>query len=105
MIDVNEWLAFTTTCISNRNKTLDAIIKQKKKNLELFSVGIEEIEEMEEGSTEIERQRSKDDALKQAKYAPGRPPGRPVEKVGRSLGRPVCTTCTGLARSIARSTD
>ena len=56
-------------------------------------IGREEIEEMEEGSTEIGRQRSKDGALKQARYAPGRPPGRPV-----------CTTCTGLAQStVARS--
>ena len=37
------------------------------------SVGREEIEEMEEGCTETGRQRSKDGALKQAKYAPGRP--------------------------------
>ena len=49
-------------------------------------------EEMQEGNTEIGRQRSKDGALKQAKYAPGRPPGRPA-----------CTACTGLARSTARS--
>jgi len=36
VIDMNEWLAFTRTCFSNRNKTLGAIFKQKKKILELF---------------------------------------------------------------------
>lgn len=35
-VDINEWLAFTRTCFSNRNKTLGAIFKQKKKILELF---------------------------------------------------------------------
>ena len=65
------------------------------------TVGREEIEEMEEDSTKIGRQRSKDGALKQAKYAPGRPPGRPVEKAGR----PACTTCTGSSQLTARSTD
>lgn len=36
VVDINEWLAFTRTCFSNRNKTLGAIFKQKKKILELF---------------------------------------------------------------------
>ncbi|ONK76457.1 uncharacterized protein A4U43_C03F28090 [Asparagus officinalis] len=34
-IDMNEWLAFTRTCFSKRNKTLGAIFRQKKKILEL----------------------------------------------------------------------
>ena len=73
-------------------------------------VGREEIEEMEKGSTEIGRQRSMTAHCSRPGYAPGRPPGRSVEKVGRPPGRPVektgrppsrpvCTTCTGLARS------
>jgi len=59
----------------------------------------EEIEEMEEGSTRDRKIKEQDDALKQAKLAPGQPHGRLMEKAGRPPGRPVCTTCTGLARS------
>ena len=55
-------------------------------------VGRVEIEEIETDSTEIENQRSKNNALKQAGIAPGRPHGRLVEKASR----PVCTTCTGV---------
>ena len=54
---------------------------------------------MEEGSTEIRRQRSKDGALSRPGYALGQLPGRPVEKAGGSPGRVVGTTCTGLAQS------
>ena len=62
------------------------------------------IDEIEADSTKIENQRSKNNALKQARIAPGRPHGRPVEKAGRPHGRPVCTTCTGIVRStIAKS--
>lgn len=35
-VDMNEWLSFTRTCFSKRNKTLGAIFKQKKKILALF---------------------------------------------------------------------
>ena len=45
---------------------------------------------MEEGSTEIGRQRSEKRCKEQASCAPGRPPGRPVEEAGRP-GRPACT--------------
>ncbi|KAJ0974157.1 hypothetical protein J5N97_016122 [Dioscorea zingiberensis] len=34
-VDLEEWLAFTRTCFSKRNKTLGAIFKQKKKVAEL----------------------------------------------------------------------
>lgn len=38
--DVNlyEWLAFTRTCFSKKNKTLGATLKQKKKVMELFKI-------------------------------------------------------------------
>ena len=48
-----------------------------------FSCGREAIEEMEEGSTEIGRQRSEKRRMEQARGAPGRPPGRPVEEASR----------------------
>nr|CAD1819138.1 unnamed protein product [Ananas comosus var. bracteatus] len=35
-VDLDEWLAFTRTCFSKKNKTLGAIFKQKKKIIELF---------------------------------------------------------------------
>ncbi|XP_008806474.2 ribosomal RNA small subunit methyltransferase, mitochondrial [Phoenix dactylifera] len=35
-VDLDEWLAFTRTCFSKKNKTLGAIFKQKKKIVELF---------------------------------------------------------------------
>ena len=38
---------------------------------------------MEEGSTEIGRQRSEKRRMEQARGAPGRPPGRPVEEAGQ----------------------
>ena len=85
---------------------------------------------MEEGSTEIRRRRwhrdqktkEQDDALKQARLAPGRPQGRPVEKagrppvdwcaqraqenVGRPPGRPTESRLLFVwVRSIGRSTD
>lgn len=34
--DLDEWLAFTRTCFSKKNKTLGAIFKQKKRIVELF---------------------------------------------------------------------
>lgn len=34
-VDLDEWLAFTRTCFSKKNKTLGAIFKQKKKIVEL----------------------------------------------------------------------
>ena len=46
---------------------------------------------MEGGSTEIGQQRSEKRRMEQAKGAPGRPPGRPVEEAGRPV-------CTGLHR-------
>lgn len=36
-VPMNEWLAFTRTCFSKKNKTLGATFKQKKKILELFN--------------------------------------------------------------------
>ncbi|WOL15161.1 hypothetical protein Cni_G23942 [Canna indica] len=36
-VDLDEWLAFTRTCFSKKNKTLGAIFKQKKKIAELHS--------------------------------------------------------------------
>ncbi|KAL8151995.1 hypothetical protein V2J09_021803 [Rumex salicifolius] len=35
-VDLNEWLAFTRTCFSKKNKTLGATFKQKKKLIELM---------------------------------------------------------------------
>ncbi|XP_020571143.1 ribosomal RNA small subunit methyltransferase, mitochondrial isoform X2 [Phalaenopsis equestris] len=35
-INLDEWLGFTRTCFSQRNKTLSAIFKQKKKIMELY---------------------------------------------------------------------
>ncbi|XP_010943978.2 ribosomal RNA small subunit methyltransferase, mitochondrial [Elaeis guineensis] len=35
-VDLDEWLAFTRTCFSKKNKTLGAIFKQKRKIVELF---------------------------------------------------------------------
>lgn len=37
-VDLNEWLAFTRTCFSNKNKTLGAIFKQKRKLTELMNL-------------------------------------------------------------------
>jgi len=44
---------------------------------------IEEVEEMEEDSTEIGRQRNEERRMEQAICAPGRCPGRSVEEAGR----------------------
>lgn len=35
-VDLNEWWAFTRTCFSNKNKTLGAIFKKKRKLMELM---------------------------------------------------------------------
>ena len=43
---------------------------------------IEEIEEMEEGSTEIGRQKSEKRRMEQARCAPGRRSGRPARSTG-----------------------
>ncbi|XVF15838.1 hypothetical protein REPUB_Repub09cG0190800 [Reevesia pubescens] len=37
-VDLDEWLAFTRTCFSKKNKTLGAIFKQKKKMMELLKL-------------------------------------------------------------------
>ncbi|KAG0466591.1 hypothetical protein HPP92_018171 [Vanilla planifolia] len=36
-VDLDEWLCFTRTCFSKKNKTLGAIFKQKRKIIELYS--------------------------------------------------------------------
>ena len=53
------------------------------------------MEEMEEGSTEIGRQRSEKRRMEQVRSAPGRPPSRPVEEAGR----PACTSVHRKERS------
>ncbi|KAL5979541.1 hypothetical protein ACLOJK_019446 [Asimina triloba] len=37
-VDLNEWRAFTRTCFSKKNRTLGAILKHKKKVMELLHV-------------------------------------------------------------------
>ncbi|XP_043708156.1 ribosomal RNA small subunit methyltransferase, mitochondrial [Telopea speciosissima] len=37
-VDMDEWLAFTRTCFSKKNKTLGATLKQKKKVFELLKI-------------------------------------------------------------------
>ena len=60
---------------------------------------------MEGGSTEIGRQRSEKRRIEQARSAPGRPPGRPMEEAGR----PACTSVhrkersTGLVDRLTRA--
>ncbi|KAJ3681592.1 hypothetical protein LUZ60_014165 [Juncus effusus] len=69
-VDLKEWLGFTRVCFCKKNKTLDAIFKQKRMVLELFErtrsgrkncvySGIESFEESEErgnGGEERERE-------------------------------------------------
>jgi len=61
-------------------------------------VGREEIEEVDEVSTEIGNQGARPTHCSRPRKFPVDRPVRPVEKPGR----PVCTTCTRLARSTAR---
>ena len=79
-------------------------------------VGREEIDEVEEGSTEIGRQRSKNRRIEAGQEEAGRPPGRPVDKA-RSTGQSIDVhdvhkispvdhpVDRGMERLTARSTD
>ena len=65
-----------------------------------------EIEEIEKDSTEIGSQRERERRMQQARIAPrstARSTGGQGRAVGRQSGRPVCTTCTGVSQSTARS--
>ena len=59
-------------------------------DLKIFTVvefvGREEIDEVEEGSTEIGRQRSKNRCIEAGREESGRPPGQPVDRA-RSTGQ------------------
>ena len=70
---------------------------------DLFFVGREEMEEMEEDSTEIGRQRNEERRMEQAICAPG----RPVEEAGRPARSTGVHGCAqdGACVDRARSTD
>lgn len=66
-VDLDEWLAFSRTCFSNKNKTLGAIFKQKKRIAELLgrsnSEGISTKVFMEEEQNDNRAKENDDDDL------------------------------------------
>ncbi|KAL5979579.1 hypothetical protein ACLOJK_019485 [Asimina triloba] len=58
-VDLNEWRAFTQTCFSKKNRTLGAILKQKKKVMELLHVS--QTEGKENGNVDSDNDYSYDE--------------------------------------------
>ncbi|KAL5999472.1 hypothetical protein ACLOJK_037757 [Asimina triloba] len=78
-VDLNEWRAFTRTCFSKKNRTLGAILKHKKKVMELLHVSQTEGKEngnvdsdddynYDEDDDEIDSEREGGDALETALF-------------------------------------